>query len=431
MEILIILALILLNGVFALSEMAIVSARRGRLQADLEDGDQRAQTALDLSKDPTRFLSTVQIGITLVGILAGAFGGSTLASGIADAIRDAVPSLAASADAIGVAIVVGLITYMSLVFGELVPKRLALRYPETIAKFVARPMQIISLLTTPIVWFLTTSTNLTVRLLGVRSDGSDTVSEAEVISLMREGVGAGVFDEGEDVMVESVMRLDNQPISTAITPRNEIVWIPIDAQNDEIKAILRDNTFSIYPVAEESVDNITGLVRSKDLLLQVLGNKDINLHDIMMKPIVIPETVPISDVLAHFKKTGIHTAVILDEYGGVAGLVRMHDLIEQIVGELDGGLYAEDEADAVQRRDGTWLVSGQIGLHEIGHIFSDFDVPEDEASDYHTLAGFIMARTGNIPSVTDQISYGDFVFEIVDMDGKRIDKVLIKHTAKP
>lgn len=427
MEILIILALILVNGLFALSEMAVVSARRSRLQADLEDGDKRAETALSLSEEPTRFLSTVQIGITLVGILAGAFGGSTIATGIADAIREAVPALASSADAIGVAAVVGMITYLSLVFGELVPKRLALRYPEALAKFIARPMKSLSVLATPIVWFLTVSTNLTLRLLGVRPDDADSVSEAEILSLMREGVGAGIFEEGEDVMVESVMQLDNQPVSTAITPRNELVWIPLDANEDEIKAILRDNTYSIYPVAEESVDNIIGVVRSKDLLLQVLSDHDINLHDILLKPVVVPETVPISDVLTHFKKTGIHTAVILDEYGGVAGLVRMHDLIEQIVGELDGGIYAEEEADAVQRRDGTWLVSGQIGLHEINHTIAKFEIPDDESSDYHTLAGFLMARTGNIPAVTDQIEYGDFVFEIVDMDGNRIDKVLITH----
>lgn len=427
MEILIILVLILINGLFALSEMAVVSARRSRLQTDLEEGDKRAGTALSLSEEPTRFLSTVQIGITLVGILAGAFGGSTIATGIADAIREAVPVLASSADAIGVAAVVGMITYLSLVFGELVPKRLALRYPETLAKFIARPMKSLSVLATPIVWLLTMSTNITLRLLGVRPDDAESVSEAEILSLMREGVGAGIFDEGEDVMVESVMRLDNQPILTAITPRNELVWIPLDASEEEIITILRENAFSIYPVAEESVDNIVGVVRSKDLLLQVLGNRSISLQDILIKPIEVPETVPISDVLTHFKQTGIHTAVILDEYGGVAGLVRMHDLIEQIVGELDGGLYADDEADAIQRRDGTWLVSGQIGLHEINHTIAKFEIPDDEASDYHTLAGFLMARTGNIPAVTDQIEYGDFVFEIVDMDGNRIDKVLITH----
>lgn len=429
MELVILLALILLNGVFAMSEMAIVSARRGRLQADAEEGDQRAITALDISADPTRFLSTVQIGITLIGILAGAFGGSTLAGPIADFIREIVPSLSSSADAIGVAAVVALTTYLSLVIGELVPKQLALRYPETLSKLIAQPMQLLSKITTPLVWFLTGSTNLLVRLLGVPTSEDSTITEAEILSLVREGIGAGIFEKNEEAMVEGVMRLDDQPVASALTPRNDIIWLDVDASEEDIRRILSTYAYSVYPVAKEDVDEVVGIVRSKDLLVQLLHDTPFNLEKIMMSPLIIPETVPISDVFTRFKQTGMHTAIVLDEYGGVAGLVRMHDLIEQIVGDLDGGPFATEEAEAVQRDDGSWLLNGQIRLQELAHIFPRFKVPEDEESDYHTLAGFIMARTGSVPAAADHITYDNLHFEIVDMDGVRIDKVLVTEQA--
>jgi putative hemolysin len=340
-------------------------------------------------------------------------------------LREAIPSIGSSAEAISVALIVALTTYLSLVIGELVPKRLALRYPEAVSKLIAPPMQVLSKVATPLVWLLTGSTNFLARLLGVRPDEDSTVTEAEILSMIREGIGAGIFEKNEEVMVEGVMRLDDQSVASALTPRNDVIWLPLDASEEKIRETVSKYAYSVYPVAEDDLDEVIGIVRSKDLLVQMLNGENFDLKSIMLSPLIVPETVPISDVFAQFKQTGMHTAVALDEYGGVAGIIRMHDLIEQIVGDLDGGPHATEEAEAIQRQDGSWLVNGQIRLQELAHIFPQFKVPEDEEREYHTLAGFIMARTGDVPSTSDHIAYNDLNFEIVDMDGVSIDKVLI------
>lgn len=429
MELLIILALIILNGVFAMSEMAVVSSRSARLSAEADEGNEGAEAALKLTEEPTQFLSTVQIGITLIGILAGALGGAALTVPIAEWIRATIPWLTDAADAISVVLVVGLTTYLSLVIGELVPKRLALQNPEKIASRIAQPMALLSRLAAPLVHLLTYSTRLLLRLLGVSDVQAPRVSELEVLSLVRMGVDVGIFDAAEEDMVEGVMRLDDQRISAVITPRTEIIWIDTDDDTDEIREKILGSPFATYPVARGSMDQVIGVVHSKDLLVQLLSGGPIDLEAAMRQPLFIPETVTVADVIKRFKAARVHTALIVGERGGIEGLVRLHDIIEEVFGDLGSGdLY---ESEAVQREDGSWLLDGKYSVQRLEAILPDLQMPEDESGDYETLAGFVMTRLGRVPSAGEYFDFANYRFEVVDMDDIRVDKVLVQPIAAP
>lgn len=409
MEILIILMLIVLNGVFAMAEIAIVSARKPRLEAMAEDGNHRAQAALHLTRSPNRFLSTVQIGITLIGILAGAFGGATVANDLARVIGN---------KPLAVALVVTVTTYLSLIIGELVPKRIGLQYSERVAMAVAGPMNWLSQAAGPLVSFLSLSTDTVVRLLGIQHAGDPPPTEAEIITLIEQGITHGVFAPDEQDMIEGVMQLDERRIASLMTPRPHVVWLSSDATLDEIRETVSQRAYPYYPVCHEDLDHVKGIVRAKDLLTLALSGKPIDLNTILRPPVYVPETVSASAVLGQFKATGTHMALIVGEYGGIEGIVTITDIMEEIVGEMD-----IDAPDMVQREDGSWLVDGILPIHRLEDVFEDIDFEDGK---YQTVAGFVLDQLGRVPKVGDRLTWQGLYVEVVDMDGNRIDKLLVK-----
>jgi putative hemolysin len=422
-EIIIIVLLILINGLFSMSEMAIVSARKNRLQLKAEDGDKGAQSALTLADNPNRFLSTVQVGITLIGILSGAFGGATIAEKIGLELKK-VAVLAPYSEGIGVGVVVLLITYCSLVLGELVPKRLALNNAEKVAAAVAPLMQFLSRVTTPVVSLLSSSTNLVLRILGIRPSTEPEITEEDLKSMLDQGTEEGVFEESEQDMVERIFRLGDRSISALITPRTEIIFLDIDATQEEIRQRISDHPFSRFPVIKDSPDNVIGIVESRDLLLQRIEGSHFDLHEAMRQPLFIPESTSALDVLSQFKSTGTELAIIIDEYGGVLGLVSMNDILEAIVGDVVTP-YQEQEAEAIRREDGSWLFDGMILVDDLKDYLDIDDLPEEDEGNYETLSGLMMAQLGRIPVSGDHFEWDGLHFEVVDMDGRRVDKVLV------
>lgn len=428
LEILILFLLILANGVFAMAEMAIVSSRKARLQQRADEGDTGACAALALAETPGDFLSTVQIGITLIGVLAGAFGGATLASELASALAQ-VSLLAPYAEAIGVGLVVLAITYLSLVVGELAPKRLALYNAEQIASRIAQPMRGLSRLAMPLVRLLSFSTQFLLRVLGVRPSDEPPVTEEEVKIMIEQGARTGVFEPIEEEMVEHVFRLGDRKVSALLTPRTEIVWIDVDDELDEIQRKVITSGHSRFPVARGSLDEVQGLVLAKDLLAQTLEGKAFDLQSVLRPAPFVPETAPALDVLDHFRQGHSKIALVLDEYGGLQGLVTTADILVAIVGDLPG-LGEAGEGEAVQREDGSWLLDGLLPLDEFEEIFGVSDLP---ASGTDTVGGLAMTLLGRIPTTGDRFEWHTLQFEIVDMDGRRVDKVLVasKHPSTP
>ena len=427
MELVIIIGLMMFNGVFALSEMAFVSVRKSRLQVRADKGDKRAILTLELANHPEKILSTIQIGITLIGILAGAFGGSTLVDPLSEMLRTRIPALESSAEAISVALVVGLTTYLSLVIGELVPKQLALQNAEAIALFMAYPLHTLSKLISPLVRILSFSTTTVIRIMGITPSQQETITQGEIISLVRKGVDVGIFDTAEENLVRNVMGLDQQRIASFVTPRIDIVTIRQSATNDEIREILAKHPFSTYPVVINDFDSVQGIVPSKTIVPYLIQNRPVPLDDLMLQPLFAPENISASRLLEQFKSSGIHTAIVIDEYGSHIGLIRLHDIMEQIVGEVDGGEFDIDtDPDIVMREDGSYYVDGLLPLTQLTGLFDGFSIPQDEIGHYETLAGFIMERLQRVPSVADHFEYQGLHFEVVDMDGMHIDKVLVK-----
>jgi putative hemolysin len=423
LEILIILALLLLNGMLALAEIAIVSSRKARLKQMLEEGQKGAQAALDLASEPSQFLSGVQIGITLVGILAGAFGGATLSAPLADLLRR-LPLVSLYADQIAFVIVVILITYFSLVIGELVPKRLALTNPERFATFVAPPMRALARLSAPLVRFLSFSTETVLRLLNVSLVNEQTVTEEEVKHLIDEGTATGVFEPTEREIVKRVFRLGDLSVNALMTPRTEIA--PIDIQDSEktIRRKLTLHNHSRYPVIRGSIDNILGLVATKDLVEQTLEGKSINVALAMKPALFVPEGMQALDLLEKFKSDRTHIAIVTDEYGTVSGLITINDLIEAIVGEIP--LAGDtDEPEVVAREDGSFLVDGKLPTHEFKEQFEIKTLPDEEDGYYQTVGGFVMAMLGRIPRAGDAFDWDTWRVEVMDMDGRRVDKILL------
>jgi putative hemolysin len=419
-EIAFILLLVGANGLFAMAELAVLSARRPRLRQLAESGDRRARVALDLVDDPNRFLSTVQVGITTVGTLAGAFGGATLAEELAARIGE-VPGLAPYAEAIGLGVVVAGIAYVSLVLGELVPKRLALGRPERIALAVAIPLRLLSIVAIPVVRLLAGSTELVLRAFGVRAAERPPITEEEVKILIQEGARAGVFEPAEQEMIQRVFRLDNLRASTLMTRRAEIVWIDPADPPDRVRLKVTGGAHSRFPVCDGGLDKILGIVRARDLLAQVADGRPFDLRGLLRMPLLIYERMPALRVLERFQRTGTHIALVLDEFGGVGGLLTLHDIMEAIVGALPpAGEPAEPRA--TRRPDGSWLLDGRITRQEFEDLFPPARLPE---GDYETLAGFILAHLGRIPQVADRFEWGGFRFEIMDMDGNRIDQILV------
>ena len=422
LEAFIILLLILLNGVFAMSEMAVVSARKARLQDQANRGNRGARAALALADTPDRFLSTVQIGITLVGVLSGAFGGQTIASMISEAAERS-PTLAPYSSAIGLGAVVLVITYLTLVLGELVPKRIALQNPERIAAMIAGPMTFVSRLAGPLVRLLSASTRFVGQVIGLPARTERPVTEEEIRILIEQGTEAGVFNEREQDMVESVFQLNDRHINTLMTPHTEIVWLDINDSPEDISAKLSACEFSSLPVVRGSLDHLVGIVRANDVASQLLTAEPLDLENLARPPLFVPETTTVSRLVELFRHSAAHSAMVIDEHGGIQGLVTEHDILETIVGELPS---AQDlsEPQAVQREDGSWLLDGLMTLDEVRDVLDIGAVPGEERGAFETLGGFVMDQLGAVPTTGAHFSWGKYRFEVVDMDERRVDKIL-------
>ena len=418
-EMLIVLLLIVGNGFFAMSEIALISARKSRLQQWANEGDAQARSALELANAPTQFLSTVQIGITLVGTLAGAFGGVTIAGRLA-AQLDRVAWLAPYGHAVSVVIVVVGITYLTLVVGELAPKRLALRNPERIACAVAGLMRTLSRVTHPVVRLLSASTEIVLRLLGSRPSSEPPVTSEEIEVLMEQATQAGVFEEREQDMVEGVLHLNNRRVSALATPRTDIVWLALDATREEIREQVASSAHDRFPVCEGNLDNVVGVVRTGDMLAHCLASGAIDLRALSHPPLFVPETMFASKALELLKQSAVHLAFVMDEYGGLQGMVTINDIVEEIVGDIE-----TDRPHATRRKDGTWLIDGMLPIHDFKELFNLKRLPGEERDNYQTVGGFVMMRLGHIPQTTDQFRWGGLRFEVLDMDERRVDKVLV------
>ena len=422
MEFLFLLLLILVNGLFAMSEMAVVSSRKTRLQQWADEGKSGAGVALELAAEPGHFLSAVQVGITLIGILSGAFGEATIATGISDRIAQ-VPSLAPHAETIALSVVVLGITFLSPILGELAPKRFALRNPEGIAVMIARPMRLLAKAAHPLVWFLSFTTESVLKLLGSRPVSAPPVTEEEIKVMMEQGAEAGVFEQEEQQFVANVFRLDRLKVGAIMTPRADVVYLDVEDSSDYIQRKILDSSHSVMPVCRGGIINVLGIVHAKDLLRRSLSGESFDLLSLLTSPLFIPENATAMKLLEMCKKSGRHVAFVVDEYGDVQGLVSINDVLESIVGDIPSeGEPAE--ALAVRREDGSWLLDGMLPMEKFGELFPDVGLPEEESGTYHTLSGFILMRLGRIPAVADHFSWHGWRFEVVDMDGKRIDKVL-------
>lgn len=424
-EILVIFLLILLNGIFAMSEMAVVSARKVRLQQLGNQGNLNARKALALADSPNQFLSTVQIGITLISTLAGVFGGATLAEKLVVPLEQIpIPLVEANSKTIALFIVVLSITYLSLVFGELVPKRLALNNPEQIAAGVASLMRFLAKFAAPAVHLLSYSTEMVLRVLNVEQPREPEITEEEIKILIEQGTEAGTFEAAEQEMLNRVLRLGDRRCSALMTPRPEIVWVDLDHSAEVNRRIISDSTHTRFPVCEGDLDNVLGIIQVNDLLARCLTGQPFDLTATLKRPLYVPESTPGLRVLELFKQSGTHIALVVDEYGVIQGLVTLNDILEEIVGDIPS-IDEMDEPQAVQREDGSWLVDGMLSIEEFFDLFNITELPGEQRANYHTLAGFTIAHLGRIPKAADHFEWRGIRFEVMDMDGNRVDKVLV------
>ncbi|RJX31946.1 MAG: HlyC/CorC family transporter [Oxalobacter sp.] len=430
MDILLIVFLILLNGLFSMAEMAVVSSRKIKLHSLAEEGKQGAEAALALNQEPSRFLSTIQVGITSVGILSGAIGELAFVDPIANWLR-ALPELAPYARGMAMTLTVVGLTYFSVVVGELIPKQLALWAPEWIASAIARPMIFFSRLTYPLTVLLSGSSTLFLRILGIRKKNEPPVTDNEINVLMEEGAKAGIFHASEQAFVSNVLRLDIMRINTIMTPRPDMVYIDLDEDEQAVRKNLMESNFSRLIVCRGGLDNIVGVIKTSDLLRKVAPGLPITITDIeaaMQPALYVPESVTTTQLLENFRKARIQFALIVDEYGEVQGLVTLTDVLAAIVGEHNIPEIHE-ERDIVQRDDGSWLVEGSISMGKLQLAINAVETwREPDDTSFNTLGGFIMNRLGHVPSITENFIAFGFRFEVVDMDGNRVDKVLISKT---
>lgn len=427
MDIVLILLLILLNGVFAMSEIAVVSARKARLQNLAEGGSPGAQAALSLHQEPTSFLSTIQVGITTVGILSGAVGERSLADPFGDWLAQ-MPLLAPYAKAISLTVVVVALTYFSVVVGELVPKRVALLAPEAIASLVARPMMWLSGLGKPLVWLFSVSSDVLLRLMGARRKQEPPVTDEEIKVLMEQGAEAGVFHESEQEIVSNVLRLDEQRIRAIMTPRKDIYAIDLDDDDAAVRQGVAESPYHRVVVCRDGVDNVVGVLQTGDLLQRAIAGQSLGAADVeaaLKPPLYVPETVTTTQLLENFRQSRMQFALIVDEYGELQGLVTLTDVLTSIVGEIDIP-SALEEQDMVQREDGSWLVDGGVSVERLKSVLDiDDDLPDEDENEYNTVGGFVMHSLGRIPAPADHFECVGLRFEVMDMDRTRVDKVMV------
>ena len=426
-QIFIIAALIIANGLFAMAEIAIVSARKARLQQRAEEGDEGARIALELANSPSRFLPTIQIGITLVGIFAGAFGGATIADKLAPELNR-ISWIAPHGGAVSLFIVVLAITFLSLIIGELVPKQIALQHAERISAAFAPAIRSLAWVASPLVHLLSLTTQLVLRLFGIKPSAETSVTEEEIKLMIEQGTQEGVFEPTEQEMVERVFRLGDRTVNALMTPRPDVIWLDLNDPPEEIQSKITSNSHTHYPVAEDQIDTIIGMVNSKDLLSQNLSCRPIDLRSVLQPALFIPESMSALDLLERFKKKRTHVALVIDEHGGFQGLITTSDVLEAIVGDIPTPGESE-EADVIHREDGSWLVDGKVLADELKELLQKDELPFEDENLYQTLGGLVMAFLDRIPRSGNHFDWDGYRFEVVDMDGHRVDKVLIKPLA--
>lgn len=421
--VLIILFLILVNGVFAMSEIALVSAKRMRLQQQAEQGDASAAAAILLVDNPSRSLSTIQIGITLIGIFMGAFGEASIVSRLAPVFEDFGLSVQTAKIAAMFLVVVG-ITFFSLIFGELVPKRIAMNHAEGIATFVARPMTILSKVVAPFVWILSVVTDLVLKLMRVDSKG-DELTEEDISGILKEGATAGLFEKTEHDIVTRALSLDDQSALTVMTPRNDVHYIDLEYPLNETLLYIADSSYSRFPVCEGGLDNILGVIDAGTLFEQQIRGNPIDIRSLVKPARFVPETNSAMDILESFQEYRTEMMIVINEYGEVEGLVTLRDVLKVLVGYKIPA-HEDDESEIVQRKDGSWLIDGSVTLDRFNEHFEvDFDFPDHE-DNYHTVAGFILNQLGRLPKEAESLEWQGFYFEVMDMDKYRIDRLLVK-----
>jgi len=429
MDVTLLVFLILLNGLFAMSEMALTASRKARLQVMVESGEPGAQAAMDLHENPTRFLSTVQIGITSIGVLNGIVGENAFSEPLAQWLVEAFRVAEHPAKIGATALVVMIITVLTIIFGELVPKRLGQIYPETVARLVATPMNFLSAAARPLVLLLSASTNAVLRLMGIRGGPARSVTEEEIAASLEEGLDAGVIEAQEHQMVRNVFRLDDRQIGSMMIPRAEIVWIDADAPTPEVLALIAENGHTRYPVCRGSLDDVIGVLGAHSLLQPLARGEALDLQHLLQSPVFVPETLSGMELLEHFRVSRADLVFVVDEYGAVQGVISERDVLEAITGEF--GAPSDEDSWAVQRDDGSWLMDGLIPVPELKDRLELKDLPDEERGRYNTLAGMVMLLLGRLPKTADSVDWQGWRFEVVDLDGKRVDKVLVVRTENP
>jgi putative hemolysin len=429
MDFTLLLCLILINGLFAMSEMALSASRKARLQVMVEAGQPGAQAAMELHENPTLWLSTVQIGITSIGVLNGIVGEAAFSEPVAQWLEHAFGAPAKGAAIVATALVVVMITVLTIIFGELVPKRLGQMHPETVARLVARPMNWLSLVTRPLVWVLSLSTNAILTLMGMRHGPSRAVTEEEIAASLEEGVDAGVIEAQEHQMVRNVFRLDDRQIGSMMIPRAEIIWLDLSDPLEKLLQCIADSGHTRFPVCRGSLDDVQGVLRLASLLRPLAQGDTLVLSDHLVPPVFVPETLSGMELLEQFRASRTDLVFVVDEYGAVQGVITERDLLEAITGEF--GAPSDDDSWAVQRSDGSWLMDGLIPVPELKDRLEIKEMPEEDRGRYNTLAGMIMLLLGRLPKVTDTVEWEGWRFEVVDLDGKRVDKVLVERLITP
>jgi putative hemolysin len=420
-QVAIILLLILLNGFFAMAEIALVSARPARLQPLAAQGSRGAEAALELKSDPSRLLATVQIGITIIAVLSGTIGEATLGDALRQYLIEQGGFLADYSRVISMAVVVLGISYLSLILGELVPKRIALIHPERIAAALARLMSGLARIGAPLERLLSASTELILRLLPMRGE-PPSVTDEEIGFMLREGVAAGHIPQAETAIVEMALRLGDRRVSSVMTPRTQIEFLDLDDPPDELRQQIRNSSYSRFPVVRGGMENLAGIIQAKDLLAACFAGEPFDPKAAMRQPLFLPNTVSVLRALEMFKSSGEQMALVVDEYGDLDGLVTLTDILEALVGDIPE--IGDTDQRIVRREDGTWLLDGMVSLDEVKQLLGVTVLP-DEDPEFHTLGGYMMARLHRVPMVADRVAAGEYLFEIVDMDGRRVDRVLI------
>jgi len=421
MDIFIIVVLILLNGAFAMSEMAIVSSRKARLQQRADEGHTTAAAALELANEPSHLLSIVQVGITSIGILNGAFGEAAIADRLSAYFAD-IPLLAHHSRGIAIAVMVVTITYLSVILGELVPKRLALIDPEGVAMLVAKPMQLLARAASPLVRFLTLSSEVVIRLLRVRQREDLPVTQEEINVLMEQGAEAGVFEETETALVSNILRLDDQRISAIMTPHVDMVYLDLEDAIDETRKKLSESPHSSMPVCKGGLDNVVGILEAKHLLASLIAGEPMDIAAHLQPPLYLARSLSTAELMQTFKESRKDIGLVVDDYGNLMGLVTLNDILESIAGEA---LQEADAEEMVQREDGSWLMDGMVGTEKFRQVMDVDELPGEETDNFHTIGGFVMMQLGRVPQVSDHFIWNGLRFEVMDMDRNRIDKILI------